>query len=265
MPQEHVLKEVFGPTFAAGRDDQLVATGKRTAYLLGQASHRASRAGDRRHAGSQVKADRDVPTPGRCGSVFGGDQFDAPAIVVRRLDYDRSAPPTLWTSRTIRRSEPLQPRELGIQESPVRVIRRDAGDVPRRHRSLLGRRPHPQQRMHRLLMRQLSLASLQVLKRPARIDAQQVKHRRRQVAWLHAIPSRERALFVAGTEYLTPGNATARQRATEHRSPVIAAPVRIDPRRATELADRDHERLFQQPSLVEIFDQCAEAHIELRT
>ena len=103
------------------------------------------------------------------------------------------------------------------------------------------------------------------MKGTARVDAQQVKDRRGQVGRRHSVTSRIGPLAIAGTIDLSRGNAGTGHGKTENRPPVIASARRVDLRRATELADRHHQGLIEQSTRFQVFDQCRESNVELRT
>src|SRR5262249_10869298 len=93
------------------------------------------------------------------------------------------------------------------------------------------------------------------------VDAQAVIDRGRHVLRSHRVVHRVGTLYVAGPEE---GPAADPAPGKDYRidvRPVLTAALRIHLRRATELAEPDHQRLVQQTALSEVFEQCCVAAI----
>src|SRR5207244_11928548 len=68
---------------------------------------------------------------------------------------------------------------------------------------------------------------------------------------------------VGSAEGLAGVHAAARHEAAAYRSPVVAAGLVVDARRAAELAPRHYRHVVEHAALIQVLDQGAEALVEL--
>ena len=88
-----------------------------------------------------------------------------------------------------------------------------------------------------------------------RMNSQAVEDGRHQVRGLGATFQRKRCILVGRAMHDSATNPAARQGHRKDMTPVIAAAVAVESRRATKLADPDHEGFVQQAPLLQIFQQ----------
>src|SRR5262249_47046676 len=122
----------------------------------------------------------------------------------------------------------------------------------------------PQQSLQRLTLSQQVRPIRFVVEDAVGIDAEEMKYGRRQIMRSNRILRGKTTVAVGGAENLAPGDARPGQGKAENAPPMVAAAQRVDPWRATKLADDDDERLIQQATLLQIVHQDRESHIKLR-
>ena len=96
-------------------------------------------------------------------------------------------------------------------------------------------------------------------------DPEQMQDGRSQILWLHSIGHRICTGSIAFPVNLPASDTGTRHHEAEYISPVIPTTGRIELRSAPHFSDRNHKRFIQQTSFVEIFNECGEPQIKLRT
>src|SRR3974390_457449 len=92
-----------------------------------------------------------------------------------------------------------------------------------------------------------------------RIEAHAVVESGLDIHGVDRVRGRISAQAVGGAMDESPPDSAAGQDRGGARTPVVAASLRVDPRRAAELAHDNHQGLLEEASLVEVFQECGEA------